>query len=384
MVLLGAKPTSLDITSKHPEEPKTTSFFVFTLVSLVLIGTSYRSLIVVPGLFIPLLFIKREDRTYLGALILVLLTKICLGYFLEPSAGYAAYKQNNIWLLREPTTILLFFTWILFGYRYATLEFFTKQNWKKIFGVIIAIYVAQFLFDDRIILSGISSAQALAWFLFFILLIGNAPKLVKFIILALIIGTGFIPMDSSFTMIASMIMGMIYVLPYFHLTEIKLQWRIIAIFTIALLMVSSTFAYLVYVRETRATGEANNGYARAILAEAGYELGWSQYFTDPEEYNIYNLSFHDSFIYILVRYGIFSIVLYWLIVCRIPSKGRLPLVLFGSILLLSTGANVVIESLRAGPGVGMALGALFSAGETSLHRTKKPRPVIHPSLIRQQ
>jgi hypothetical protein len=49
----------------------------------------------------------------------------------------------------------------------------------------------------------------------------------------------------------------------------------------------------------------------------------------------------------------------------VPRKGPLPIVIFTVLVLLSISANVVIESLRSGPGVALVLGALFSFGELS-------------------
>jgi hypothetical protein len=371
------------------ETAKNNSAFLLFVVACILIATSSRSLIAVPGLFLPVIFFKREDILYVIPLMVVLLIKIVLGMVVYPSDDYAAYSIDNVWIIREAVTVFLFFAWMIIGYRKIDLDFMKRQNGIVIWLIILMIYVSLYVSDGSFIISGISNSQALLWFMFFIIFTGKYSIFSKTLAFIIILSTGLIPRQSSFTVISSVAMMSLLVLSFTPFAKTIVRWRAIAIVAIVFLVTASSFAYLVHVRATRDTGEGNNGYTRSILANAGYnqfinepllgspygrgilplpviqKLGWEQYFLDPSTYNIYSLSFHNSFIYLLTRYGLLSLVPFWLIVRRIPRSGILPMVIFTLVLFLSAGANVVIESLKSGPGVALALGALFSVGRNN-------------------
>ena len=188
------------------------------------------------------------------------------------------------------------------------------------------------------------------------------------------------------------------------ISRIVVPWRITVVVAIALLTFASTFAASVNLKDNANSG-GNNGETREALA--GYalsifcdfpifgtpmgrgiiptgiveELGRAQYF-DPDvaqvitetygfqSFDIYALSFHNGYLYFLTRFGLFSFLLFYLIIREVPRRAPLPLVLFSIVMLLSISANVVIESIRAGPGVALVLGALFSF-------QKKPQATPH-------
>ncbi len=201
---------------------------------------------------------------------------------------------------------------------------------------------------------------------------------------------------SSYTTINCLFLIFLFCIRYTILTRLVIPWRTTIIVAIVFLTFASLFASYVNLKDS-AVSEGNNGAAREALAKAAFsvfvdfplfgtpfgrgivpievveDLGWDQYL-DPEigkemaevvspgsaGYDIYALSFHNGFLYLLTRFGMLSFFLIYLIIRCVPRKGPLPVVIFSVIVLLSISANVVIESLRSGPGVALVLGALFS------------------------
>ncbi|MEJ0094649.1 MAG: O-antigen ligase family protein [Methylocella sp.] len=208
---------------------------------------------------------------------------------------------------------------------------------------------------------------------------------------------------SSYTTISCLSLTLIFCVRSTALSRVIVPWRITVIVAIVCLALTSLFASYVNLKDSRVS-EGNNGQARETLAqhafsvfmdfpligtplgrgivplEAVEELGWEQYL-DPEiakdmaaageessaslGYDVYSLSFHNGFLYLLTRFGVLSLFLIYFLVRYVPRKGPLPIVIFTVVVLLSISANVVIESLRSGPGVALVLGALFSFGELS-------------------
>ena len=379
------------------KKPKTIGVLAIILVGIVLYTTGCHSLLMIAGLALPVMYFYRKDFLYLFPVVVITAMKIGLAYNLDPDGNYASYALNEVWMLREASTLILCYSWLTFGRRHIDPQQILNLKPWLLWVLIVMAYGCLGFYENSIIVSGVSSLHRLLLLVFYLILTGRYNLFFKFSILALILATALIPMQSSFTVISSASLILLFLITKSRLADKIIPWRPIVMLCIAFLMLSSAFAYLVHVRATRANGEGNNGYTRAILADAGYQqfletpvfgtpygrgilplktvekLGWMQYFTDTETYNIYNLSFHDSFIYLLTRYGIFSLLLFYMLTRLVPKKGRLTEVLFSCVFLLSAGANVVMESLRAGPGFGFALGIILALGQYRYEATAKEK-----------
>lgn len=385
---------------------KMISVGVLVVIGLVFDTTAYRSTLTLAGLIIPLFYFNLKDFTYLLPVIAISFLKIFLTFVMDPDINYATYLQNDAWMFREPVTLILCYAWLVFGRRHVDPGLLLNLKPKIVWILLVIAYACVAIYEKSLILSGVSNLHILLFLIFYCAFTGNYSRVLKFSVLMLVLGTALIPRQSSFTVIASFSLVLFFFLSKFRVANITLPWRPVAIVCICFLMASSTFAYLVHVRATRATGEGNNGYTRSLLAEDGYNqfmetpvlgtpygrgilpfktiqnLGWTQYFTDTETFNIYNLSFHDSFIYLLTRYGLLSLFLFYMLVRLVPQRGRLMEVLYSCVFLLAAGANVVMESLRAGPGFGFALGVMLAIGQyqydlLAKEKAEKPQPVLY-------
>lgn len=384
MTLIGAHKRKLSAERAPSERFRTGDFLLLLLVSLSMCGVAYRFSPAILGMFLPVFFFRRKDVPLLLPLCCLLFMKVVLSIFIEPTSGYQFYAMSYSWMAREVGTIFLFYAWILFGQNVLTAEKLCRMKGSHFLFFIGIIYMMLFSFSGSYVISGINNLIIVLYSLYYFLIVAAFPRIFRWISVALIVATALVPMQSSFTVISSVVLIALAVGKELRFVDKMVPWRKIAIFGVAFLMVMSLFAYLVYVRPVRESGEGNNGHARAVLATAGYEqflsepilgsplgrgilpvqvvenFGWWQYFSDSDNYNIYALSFHNSFIYLLTRFGLFSIILFGLFFRRIPKLGPMHAVAFMLVLFLGTGANVVIESIRSGPAVGFALGLLLS------------------------
>ena len=358
-------------------------FGLLLLIALIFGGTAFRSSIAVPGLLLPLLFLKRIDLRFLLVIGAVLTFKVLTSLLVAPGVNYVDYPMDYAWIAREMMTLVLFFAWMLMGQRVLSASRILELGWQVPVLILIILYVIVFLTSGILLIGGIDSLQALILLMYYLLFIGTKSLAIRCGAAVALYLTALSPPDSSFTVIACGTLFAIFALDVFGLSKKTVPWRLAVIAGISVLLVMSLFAYLVNLRPPKANGEGNNGYTRSTLAASGYEqlaqepilgsqvgrgilpiyavemLGWSQYFNGSGEYNIYSLSFHNSFIYLLTRFGLLSLILFGLFIGRVPRAGPIHVVLFTLVLITSAGANVVIESLRSGPGVGFALGALL-------------------------
>ncbi|MBP0110351.1 O-antigen ligase family protein [Bradyrhizobium vignae] len=354
------------------------------LVALIMGGTAYRYSFAIPGLLLPVLFMRRTDLAFLSGLAVFFVLKIAASMLVEPGSEYGFYSLDYQWIARETGTICLFFFWLLMGERVLPLRRLTSLSWKVHAGALIILFCLFYSYFGRIEIGTIDNLSALVLLLIYVLIIGPYGAAIRLCAVTVLVLTVLIPLESSFAIISCFILLGIYGFVLVGHQRLRLPWRLLTSMSIVVLVVMSQFAYLIDVRPVRSTGEGNNGYIRAALAEAGYreikdrpilgspmgrgilpisiinELKWEQYFEPGSGYDVFALSFHNSFIYLLARYGICSFFLFFLLLKRIPRSGPAHAVLFTMTLVLGMGANVVIESLRSGPGVAFALGTLVA------------------------
>ena len=397
--MLGVNRTAVAMTAatlRIKDSWKTFALLLF--ITFVFAATAFRYEFAVPGLFLPLCFVRREDRKYILAVGLILIIKIGSSLLAKPSLDYIGYPMDYFWIGREVTSVFLFYAWIFMGQTVMPLQRILTLGWKTLVLLLLTLYGCLTIFSSLSLVGGIDNLEALILLFYYILILGSTPRLVRFAAMVGLVLTALWPANSDFTIIACVALLSIYSFGYFNIANKSVPWRMAILIGIGILLVMSLFAYLVHFRPTRTDGEGNNGYTRATLAVAGYnelakepvlgsqlgrgilplgtieQLGWSQYFSNTGEYNAYALSYHDSFIYLLTRFGFLAPFLFVLFLQRIPRYGPLHVVAFSLIMILAAGANVVIESLRSGPGVGFVLGMLF--GFAPIKRSHKARSYI--------
>lgn len=371
----------------------------FGMVMLSLRGTAGLALMM-PAL----LYLRREDLWFLGWVSFALVLKMLVSYLSGPTAGYELYDFDLEWFIREPATLLLTLAWLRLGLGVWDFRFFGRLGPRVILGMIACVVAARAYYLNAPFLSGIDASQAVALLGLFMLCqprnYGVRWAIFGAVLAVVCLG----PIRSSFTVIAIASVVMCGLISYFGIGLRVVKWRPIVVGTIAFLMAASFFAEAVNLRGVRPNGEGNNGATRELLASEalsvlktaplsgtsmGYgivpvltisdTLGWTQYF-DPNfdgVYNVYALSFHNGFWYLATRFGLFSILFGLVMWTSAPQRGSLPYVIFSMVMCLSISANVVVESIRAGPGVFFAFGVLFSSSRyllpTSVRRVRRTR-----------
>jgi hypothetical protein len=358
------------------------------------------------GTLFPILKINFSKFNMLVPIIILLIFKIIITIF-SPLGQYSTYNFNYIFLIRESFTILLFYTWFIIGLYIYNFTFFISMKWTSVIIVLLLLPIVQVYSSGAPIMATIDASQAIFFLLIFVVFFEKMHSIyLKLLTLGILLSTSF-ALKSSFTTICGVMLLVIFFIQSTFISRIMVPWRITVVVAIAFLTLASTFADSVNLKDNANSG-GNNGETREALA--GYalsifcdfpifgtpmgrgiiptgiveELGWDQYF-DPDvaqvvtetygfqSFDIYALSFHNGFLYLLTRFGIFSLLLLYLIIREVPRRAPLPLVLFSTVMLLSISANVVIESIRAGPGVALVLGALFSFQE-------KPEATQHEQI----
>lgn len=345
------------------------------------------------GTLFPILKINFSKFNMLIPIIILLIFKIIITIF-SPLGQYSTYNFNYIFLIRESFTILLFYTWFIIGLYIYNFTFFILMKWTSVIIVLLLLPIVQVYSSGAPIMATIDASQAIFFLLIFVVFFERTHSIyLKLFTLSILLSTSF-ALRSSFTTLCGFMLLFLFFTQSTFISRIMVPWRITVVVAIAFLTFASTFAESVNLKDN-ANSDGNNGETREALA--GYalsifsdfpvfgtpmgrgiiptgiveELGWDQYF-DPDvaqvmtetyglqSFDMYALSFHNGFLYLLTRFGIFSLLLLYLIIREVPRRAPLPLVLFSTVMLLSISANVVIESIRAGPGVALVLGALFS------------------------
>ena len=355
------------------------------------------------GAAIPL---YRNLRFYLwkiAPIILILAIKTVISMAM-PVGGYGEYKDyafNTSFLIRECITIVSFYAWFYFGlhsYNYRIL-----RSHRNSFLLLLLIFapLSQFIVSGSVDLYAVDASQIFFLFLIFMIFVDRHSDLLSLSVAFAALAITATSLLSSYTTISATMLVFIYASRTANLGRQIVTCRPVMITAVIILTFASLFAYLVNFKDdSLSRTKGNNGYTRSILATEAFStyaefplvgtpfgrgimpvrvvkaLGWEQYF-DPEiaremaeavtengssdaSYDIYAISFHNGFLYLLTRFGIFSILLIYLILSHAPRRAPFMVVVFAVVVLLSISANVVIESVRSGPGVGFVLGVLFS------------------------
>jgi hypothetical protein len=355
------------------------------------------------GTLFPIRKLNVSKFSLLIPIILLLIFKIIMSMVL-PLGEYSTFKFNYIFLIRESATIVLFYTWFIIGLYIYNFSFFSSLKWTSVIIALLFVPIVQIYLQGAPIMAAIDASQAIFFLLIFVIFFEQKRSIyLKLFTLSILLATSF-TLKSSLTTICGLMLMFLFVLQSTFISRIMVPWRITVVVAIAFLTFASTFAASVNLKDN-ANSRGNNGETREALA--GYalsiicdfpifgtpmgrgiiptrvveELGWTQY-SDPDvaqaitekygipSFDIYALSFHNGFLYLLTRFGLFSFLLFYLIIREVPRSAPLSLVLFSIVMLLSISANVVIESIRTGPGVALVLGALFSF-------QKKPQVAPH-------
>jgi len=384
-----------------------TDFFV-TVISMALLALHYS--IGLLGLLWPIRKMNISMLKLLNPIFLIIIIKLSSLLFM-PLGYYARYNFNINSMLREIGTIILFYLWFIIGFKLYNFSFFTSLSKTVQTGCLIFVPFVQIFAVGAPIMHNIDGAQAIYYFIIFVILFDLKYNFYYVLFIFIILMLTSTSLVSSYTTISCLCLVFVFCIRYTVLSRIIIPWRTSVYVAILFLTFASLFASNVNLKDATVS-EGNNGAAREHLAQAAFSvfvdfplfgtpfgrgivpieavenLGWEQYL-DPDigremaeaeapgsaGYDIYSLSFHNGFLYLLTRYGMLSFFFIYLIVRYVPRKGPLPIVVFSVVVLLSISANVVIESLRAGPGVALVLGALFSFKRQAILKTEIMRPL---------
>jgi hypothetical protein len=306
--------------------------------------------------------------------------KLALASILSPMAGYTSFPFSSPAALRETLTMILTVEMFVVG-RYVFPEYKLSEVRPALIIFIVFLNIIVHVLRDKTLLApAVDNTEILSFYLIYLMISKTTSKYV--VAVGLLLATSLsIRLGSSFITISFLILFTITILRFTSIRHITLPWRTVVGSLVLFFFVASRFAYMVNFRV-----EGNNGYDRATLAAAAYDvffgpafftgtpigfpivpfdvvekLGWSQYLETGSDFNPYALSFHNSFLYMATRFGASAFVFLGFALSLIPKRGKVSEVLFSAIPLLFMSTNVVVESARAGPGLGFVLGSLFAA-----------------------
>lgn len=297
--------------------------------------------------------------------------------------SYSAFPFDPLIGIREASTVALTLIMLIVGYRFLhRLYLYSSSMWLLLSFSIInwAFHAYQF---SEIFPATPDNTQLLSlYFIFICVSRGRGAVVPLGLAMTLVMSAG---LDSSFTAIATILIWLSFIARVLRVKKVQFPFRASVAIIICILMIGSLFAAYVNLRAT-----GNNGGDRAILAGFGYDvvakypllgsplgrpivpleaiqqLNWSQYLVGSDatgkSFNTYGLSFHNSFIYLLSRFGLVGLAIIFFIIALVPRRAQLVDVMFVAVPLVFAGANVVIEGLRAGPAFGLVLGSIISYG----------------------
>lgn len=360
---------------------------------------------------LPFLAVPRLSvRVLLGFSIFVAI-KTMIGVYVDMGPAFAAYAFSLAAAGREYVALLTTLLMFVLGFKVLTREAFARigSGWLLVIPVLnIAVHAVT---REDVLAATADNTQILSLYVLFLVVLRRANGLwpLLAVLLALLLGAG---LKNSFTTVAVLTILSCYMLKNVGLAERVGPYRLLVFGYIAAFMVLSLIAYLFVFRVVvEGVGEGNNGYTRAYLArfaymtffdhpitgttiglpavptDAIYLLNWTQYLTGDNGANIYGLSFHNSLLYLLTRLGCIGYaILAWLFLRLVPRQARLPDIVFTAVPFLFFSANVVLESVRAGPGVALVLGSLFSvaAGQRYLFHHEHKDAAASASMPRQE
>jgi hypothetical protein len=343
---------------------------------------------------LPLLAVPRLSLQVLLGFGIFVALKTMVGLYVDMGPGFAIYAFSSGAAGREYVALLTTALMFVAGYKVMTREAFERigSGWLLLIPVINII--VHTVTRDDLLAATADNTQILSLYVMFVVVLRRGNNLWPLIavLLALFMGAG---LKNSFTTVATMVILICYVAKNVGLADRNGPFRPLVFVYIVVFMFLSLIAYLFVFRVVVAgAGEGNNGLTRALLAQfayltffdhpitgttiglpavpsdAIYLLNWTQYLTGDDGANVYGLSFHNSLLYMLTRLGAIGyVILGWLILRLVPREGKLLDIMFTAVPFLFLSANVVLESVRAGPGVALVLGSLFSVAARGYMRT---------------
>jgi hypothetical protein len=320
--------------------------------------------------------------------------KIIHALFSLPGAEYGFYLKNYTQLGIEVFTVAMFFLYVVIG-KFIGERFLINRPYFYLCAA-LGVWITRLPFDETIFLHGVDSTQIIIILLLFLSLNRDGVSAMESILSVLFMIFLSHKFLSTFTSLSAICLLCFYVVRSLGFNEIRFPGRKAYIFMGLIFTFASFVAPYVHLKDDDIT-EGNNGFTRSYLADKAFEtielssplgtpmargivpvdavieLGWDQYFyggSGAEDYNIYSLSFHNGFIYMISRYGVLALLMHFLVYRLIPRE-----IEFGGFLLLllcmiSISANVVVESIRAGPGVGLAIGVALSMARFNIANKK--------------
>lgn len=356
---------------------------LWTLSVLAMTLLAMRQEVAIALMIVVPLLLGRAGRRFICGLLFVIAAKFTCDALSVTSQGYEDYDFRPVWLVREAVTVTLFFTWYWIGIHAFHPGYFSRWSNKWLCVMAATIVVLRWALGASIYFGGVDNAQALVYLLVFLILVRNRRDLSSAVALLGVLALN-APMTSSFSVIVCIAMIVIFLSTRLSTAERNIPWRMPFVAGIGFLAIASVFAYVVHLRGVRANGEGNNGYTRSILALRSYQviednwvygtplgrgilptdmfysLGWLQYVSDSADskFDSYAVSYHNGVLYLFARFGLFAIAFLVALLYFVPPRGPIAFVVMTLVFLLAISANVVIESIRAGPGVGLALGTL--------------------------
>jgi hypothetical protein len=326
----------------------------------------------------PIVLLRRRALIPLLCLCGIFAFKFAASKFLPVPFGYESYQVSSIAALKEMFSVALSLECFLLGYFVLNKRFFEKIDQRLLLGLCIINVVTHDIIYKSLFWATFDSPQIISLFSLFVVTQVRRSSFMAKAVAAVLVFEMNARLGNSFTAIAGIVILLAVAVKSLRL-NVRLPWRAAVTALIIFFSVASLFAYLVSVRT-----EGNNGTTRAYLASVAWSvikdaapfgtpiglpivpvygidnLGWTQYFSATgEEFNIYGLSFHNSILYLMSRYGILALPIFVWFLRFVPKRGPLTLLMMTAVVFLGLSANVAIESVRAGPGAALVLGSLF-------------------------
>jgi hypothetical protein len=325
--------------------------------------------------------VRRPALLIGGAFLIMAAAKCAASWYLAVPVGYDVLPFNAASAARELFTVFLTFEMFALGWYVLPKRVWMQTSKLVLLFLISTNVILHIARSHQLLFATSDNTQLISLYALYIMILrARTPlQLAMPVVVGLFLAAG---LSSSFTATAALMLTGIALIRVSPLRSIQVNWRLVATAAVIFFSVASLFAYAVNLR---AAETGNNGFTRSILAHSAWEvtahsfvfgtpigrmivpinvidvLGWTQYLDDQSEYNLYALSFHNSFLYLLTRFGISAIAFeVFVIATLVPKRGNIADVLFMMIPLLFMSANVVVESARAGPALALVLGSLLA------------------------
>jgi hypothetical protein len=333
---------------------------------------------------LPLVAVPRLSFQILLGFGIFVAVKTGIGLYADMGPAFATYAFSEEAAGREFLTLLTTVMMFVLGYKVITREMIDRVPSGRLLLIPVVNIIIHAVTRGDLFAATADNTQILSLYVLYVVATrrGRGTWSLAAVFLTVFLAIG---LRNSFTSVAALAVLVCYMGRSLGWSGRVGPYRAALLLYIVSFMFLSLVAYLFVFRVTNETGELNNGYTRSSLAQFAYQtffdhaflgttfglpivpsdaiylLNWNQYLIGDTTSNIYGLSFHNSLLYLLTRLGILGYAaLIWKFLRLAPRRGRLLDIIFTFVPVLFMSANVVIESVRAGPGVALVLGSLFS------------------------